>query len=541
MKALLIGVNTKYIHPAISLYQLKHNTNYESDIYEFTIKDKVELIYNKVEELLRKEKYSIIGFSVYLWNVDVVLKLCNLIKQNFPIDIVLGGPEVSYNARSVLEKNPSIDYIIRGEGEISFNELLLYLDGEISLNKVSNLSYIMDSKYIENEIKIVDLSKIKLATLYTKDVENQVVYLESSRGCPYKCSYCTASLDNNLRFFPLDNVLYILKVLMEKKAKTVKFLDRTFNANKEYMMAILNYINNYNICTTFQFEVVVDKLSDDVINFINSLDHKYLRFEVGIQTTHNEINKNVNRYQNMDKLKANIEKLNITNKIDLHVDLIAGLPGETKELFISSFNETFNLQCKELQLGFLKFLKGTKLLSLIDEYKYKYSKTAPYEIIESSTMSKSDLEEIKTVEKSLNYYYNSGRFINTFNYLFKFNMINNPYLFFKELSNGISNLQLYDLFIHIDKYFNTNYKDIYNDVHYHLICDYLLNHLVKPKRWWDSLTKDEKKDIYPKLVEKLNGVSIHDLYQYSVVVKNNNKYFIIIYKDYKPLSYEITL
>lgn len=541
MKALLIGINTKYIHPSISLYQLKANTSYETDIMEFIIKDKIDTIVSKITDRLNLEKYDLIAFSTYLWNVKIVLEVAKLIKQKFPIKVLLGGPEVSYSANEFLSKFPQIDYIIRGEGEVAFNELLMHLDGILDISKVSNLSYILDSNYTENKSKIIDLNSINLATLMTKDLENQVVYLESSRGCPYRCSYCTASLDNNLRFFPLDKVLDILKELMARKAKTVKFLDRTFNANKEYMMKILSFINEHNICTTFQFEIVVDRLSSDVIDFINSLDHKYLRFEVGIQTIHNSVNKNVDRYQNMDKLKENISKLNNTNKIDLHVDLIAGLPGETKELFISSFNETFNLRCKELQLGFLKFLRGTKLMSLITEYNYIYKEEAPYEIISSSTMSVDDLEEIKMVEKSLNYYYNSNRFIRTFKYLFDRSIISNYYIFFKELSFDITNVQLYALFNHLDKYFLKHYHDIYNDIHYELICDYLLNHLVKPKKWWVSLTKEERKDIYPYIVSNIPSISLHDLYEYSIVIKNGNKLFIIIYKDFKPVSYEITI
>lgn len=541
MKALLIGINTKYIHPSISLYQLKANTSYETDIMEFIIKDKIDTIVSKITDKLNLEKYDLIAFSTYLWNVKIVLEVAKLIKQKFPIKILLGGPEVSYSANEFLSEFPQIDYIIRGEGEVAFNELLMHLDGILDISKVSNLSYILDSNYTENKSKIIDLNSINLATLMTKDLENQVVYLESSRGCPYRCSYCTASLDNNLRFFPLDKVLDILKELMARKAKTVKFLDRTFNANKEYMMKILSFINEHNICTTFQFEIVVDRLSSDVIDFINSLDHKYLRFEVGIQTIHNSVNKNVDRYQNMDKLKENISKLNSTNKIDLHVDLIAGLPGETKELFISSFNETFNLRCKELQLGFLKFLRGTKLMSLINEYNYIYKEEAPYEIISSSTMSVDDLEEIKMVEKSLNYYYNSNRFIRTFKYLFDQSIISNYYIFFKELSFDITNVQLYALFNHLDKYFLKHYHDIYSDIHYELICDYLLNHLVKPKKWWVSLTKEERKDIYPYIVSNIPSITLHDLYEYSIVIKNGNKLFIIIYKDFKPASYEITI
>ncbi len=541
MKALLIGINTKYIHPSISLYQLKANTDYQVDICEFIIKDKNDHIIDKISDILNSDNYNLIGFSCYLWNIEKVLNISKIIKQNFPIKVLLGGPEVSYTSKDYFTKYSHLDYIIRGEGEVAFNELMMALDNKIDISKVSNLSYLKDNIYTENTNIIIDLSKIKLATLMTKDLDNQVVYLESSRGCPYHCAYCTASLDNNLRFFPLENVLNILLELMKRKAKIVKFLDRTFNANKEYMISILKFINENNICTTFQFEIVIDRLSDDVIEFINKLDHKFLRFEIGIQTTNNSVNKNVDRYQNMDKVKHNITLLNNTKNIDLHVDLIAGLPGETKEMFIKSFNETFYLRCKELQLGFLKFLKGTKLMSLINEYGYEYTEKSPYEVIRNSTMSTTDLDEIKKVEKGLNYYYNSYRFINTFNYLFDNNLIDNPYYFFLRLSDDINNLQLYNLFIHIDNIFKEIYINEYQNLHYELIKDYLLNHLVKPKRWWDTLSKEERNKIFPILIDKINGINIHDLYEYSIVINNHNKYFIIVYKNYNPVYYEVEI
>lgn len=540
MRALLIGINTKYIHPAISLYQLKANTTYDCDIVEYIIKDTDEYITNNIIQLLKQEKYDCLCFSCYLWNIQKVLNIINVIKQNFPIPIILGGPEVGYDSKHFLTSFSSIDYIIRGEGENAFNQLLSYLDNpNFGIDNVSNLSYISDGKYIENKMVLCDLSKVKLATLMVKDLVNQVVYLESNRGCPFHCAYCTASLDNKIRYFDKDQVIYILKELMRLKTRTVKFLDRTFNVNKEYMMLILNTIKENNICTTFQFEIVVDRLSDDVVEFINTLDHKYLRFEVGIQTTNNEINNNVDRHQNMDKLKSNINKLHQTKNIDIHCDLIAGLPGETKELFIKSFNETFLLRCKELQLGFLKFLRGTKLMSMIKQYDYIYNDLPPYEVISNNTMSSQDLEEIKQVEVGLNYYYNSGRFIKTFEYLFKHNLLEDSYTFFKELSNNVDNKQLYNLFIHLDKYIKEKYPSFYDDIHYHIVCDYLLNHKTKPKKWWDIINKEEKQELYKYIVTEIPELTLHDLYEYSVVIPSEHSIFIIIYKNMNPKHYEI--
>lgn len=542
MKALLIGINTKYIHPAMSLYQLKLNCNYDCLVLEFTIKEETSVIFGKINEELLKEHYDLICFSCYLWNVEKVLSLSKMVKQNFPIKLLVGGPEVSYDAKYFLMTYPSIDFISRGEGEDCLNQLLEYLEGKREIQNVCNLSYMNNNIFVENPLEICDLSKIKLATLMVKDLKNQVVYLESSRGCPFHCSYCTASLDNKVRYFPLNEVLDILDELMKRKASTVKFLDRTFNANKKYMLSVLNFINKHNICTTFQFEIVIDILDYDVINFIAALDRKFLRFEVGIQTTNQDVNKNVFRKQNMIRLKENILKLNATNNVDIHVDLIAGLPGETIHSFINSFNETFFLRCKEVQLGFLKFLRGTKLLESVDTYNCVYSKTPPYEIISNSTMSSFDLDQIRLVEKSLNYYYNSGKFKRTFDYLLDNNLIDNPFNFFKNLSKDIISKNMYDLFIHLNSFFKANFTGNFKSLHYLLIIDYLTNHLTKPKKWWkENLTKELRKELYPKIVTQIPFLTLADLYQYSIIVLNENKCFIIIYKNFNPSSYEIYL
>lgn len=542
MSSLLIGINAKYIHPAMALYQLRANTKTNVDILEFTIKDAPNIIWETIKETLSKKEYQLIGFSCYLWNIEIVLKLLPLIKRIFPIKVMLGGPEVEYDAKYYLTKYSFIDYIITSEGEDSFNELCLYLDNKLDIEQVSNLAYLNNGMFTFTHSAVPDLNKIKLATLDVKDRKNQIVYLESSRGCPYKCSYCTASLNNKLRFFPLEDVKRILLELMNSKTKTVKFLDRTFNANKTYMLEILSFINEYNLETTFQFEIVVDQLNSEIIEFINNLNYKWLRFEIGIQSVHDTVNQAVCRHQDMNKVTTNIKLLNATGKVDLHVDLIAGLPHETLPLFKESFNQTFALACKELQLGFLKFLRGTKLLESVDEHRYIYSDNPPYEIISNAYMSKQDLADIHSVENSLEKYYNSGRFVNTFCYLFDNHLINDYYNFFKLLSSNLQSNQLYDLFLHFDNIIKTHYLSQYQMIHFHLIIDYLQIHKTRPKYWWnESFTKEEKTVLYSQIINREQTLSLEDLYRYSVVIKNNSKVFVIIYKNYQPQSYFLTL
>lgn len=541
MKALLIGINSKYIHPSVSLYQLKANTTYECDLIELTIKDSIETIINKLKQF-DLNTYQIFACSAYLWNIDKYLELSPILKQLNPTaKIVFGGPEVAYDSKYFLSNFSYIDYILEGEGENSFHELLEFLDGKKLINSVSNLHFIEDNKHKFTYQKHPDLNEIHLATLDIKDYQNRIIYLESSRGCPYHCSYCTASLDNKVRYFPLEKVLNILYTLMINKTKVVKFLDRTFNANYEYMMQILDFIDMYNICTIFQFEVVGELIKKETINRIAKLKFKYLRFEIGIQSTNDQVNEAVCRRQNMKKLRENIYLLNQTNKVDLHIDLIAGLPYETKESFINSFNEAFLLKGKELQLGFLKFLRGTKMLDMVDEHEYIYSDKAPYEIISNKYMTNSDLKEIEMVEKSLNRYYNDGIVPKLFNYLLDNNMVNSYYNFFKGLYKDINHYQKHDLFVILDDYLNLLFPEKYDYLHHLLLIDYLENFKVKPKIWWNYEKIENRTELFKTISEKIPSLTQELLYRYSVVLIHKNQVFLIIYKDFNSISYTITL
>lgn len=541
MKALLIGINSKYIHPSVSLYQLRANTTYECDLIELTIKDSINTILDKLNKL-ELSSYNVFACSCYLWNIDKYLELIPILKTyNSSAKIVFGGPEVAYDANYFLSNFSYIDYILEGEGELSFHELLEYLDNKRSINNVSNLHYLEYNLPSFTYAAHPDLNKIKLATLDILDYQNRIIYLESSRGCPYHCSYCTASLDNKVRYFPLEKVLDILYTLMINKTKVVKFLDRTFNANYEYMMQILDFIDMHNICTVFQFEVVGELVKEETINRISKLKSKYLRFEIGIQSTNNIVNEAVCRRQNMDKLKKNIYLLNKTNKVDLHIDLIAGLPYETKESFINSFNEAFLLRGKELQLGFLKFLRGTKMLDMVDEHEYKYSKKAPYEIISNKYLSNDDLKEIEMVEKSLNRYYNSGILPKLFNYLLDNNLVSSYYEFFKGLYKELEHYQKDELFKILDDYLRLLFPENYDYLHHILLIDYLENFKVKPKIWWDHKKIENREELFNNICMKIPSLSLELLYRYSVVLIYKNEVFLIIYKDFNATSYKVTL
>lgn len=542
MKALLIGINAKYIHPTMSIYQLKYNTNYECDLKEFTIKEGIEKIYNDIEFLIYNNNYNVLGFSCYLWNIEIIVELTKILKQNFPsLIIVLGGPEVCYEADYFLN-NPYTDYIIFSEGEESFDKLLQFLDNKIAIKEVPNLYYKDNNtiKYTYN--KLPDLETIKLATLNIEDKVNRIIYVESSRGCPYNCSYCVASLEKRVRFFNKEEVFRVLKELMVCKVKTIKFLDRTFNANEKYMLDILDFIEEHNVCSIFQFEIVIEKMSESVINKILNLKNVHLRFEIGIQSTNNLTNEAVGRHQNFDKLRENTFKLNKAPHVDLHLDLIAGLPYEDLNSFKNSFNEAFLLEGKELQLGFLKFLRGTKMMSFIEEHKYIYDKKAPYEIICNKYISNEELNYIHKIEHSLEYYYNNStkynrqRLKKSFRFLFDNNLISDPWRFFDELSNiEIKSKQLIDLFINFDHYFKDKY--FYEEIHFLIIQDYLENFLVKPNIWWGKNNLiSSYQDIILNSIKDLNQ---HILFNYCIVVEYLDNLYIIKYYDYNYDTYII--
>lgn len=539
MKTLLIGINSKYIHPTLSIYQLAYNTTYPVTLKEFTIKDSV----TKIVSYINNEKPDLVGFSVYIWNINIVKEIIKYIRETNTM-ILLGGPEVSYNAKDYILNNEA-DFVINNEGEESFHLLLDALNNNTPLYDVPNLVY-KDEKIVETNTILPNLENVKLATTNVLDYKNRIVYLESSRGCPYRCSYCVASTSNKVRMFPLDRVLNILNTLMKERVKTVKFLDRTFNADPKYLITILDYIEENNISTTFQFEIVVDRLTKEMLDKIKNYKQSTLRFEIGIQSTNDFVNKSIRRTQNMEKVKENILYLNSIPNLELHVDLIAGLPYEDICSFRNSFNETFSLFSKELQLGFLKFLKGTHLMTMIEEHEYIYDHNPPYEIIQNKYLSKDELGEIHKVEETLEKFYNSGIFKTFWSY-FKNNQVIDYYQFFLDLYNYLDSqnfsflkYQIIDLFISLNNFISNYFKDIYHILYEQLVIDYYTFFKTKPKLWGiKTLTKEEKQTMYPYIINNISGYTVEDLYRYALVFELNNKLFVFIYQDFKCKSFII--
>ena len=531
MKTLLLGINSKYIHPNMAIRLLKVNCDYDVSLKEFNIKDKVNDIY----DYIINNNYEVIGISCYIWNIELVKELLSLLKNN-NLTIILGGPEVSYNASYYLD-NDLCNYVIKNEGEEAFNLLLHYLNKEISLNEIPNLYYKGGFTFD----KLVDLSKTKMAYHLLDDLNNKIIYIETSRGCPFKCGYCMASLDNKLRFFDIEEIKSEVLKLINQGGRIFKFLDRTFNANKKNFLSLIDFIiKHHKENNSFQFEITGDLLDDEIIKYINQNAPKNLfRFEIGIQSTNINANKAVYRIQNNEKLFHNIKLIQDANIIDLHLDLIAGLPYEDYDSFKNTFNEVLSLRPKELQLGFLKLLKGTKLYEEKDKYGYIFNESAPYDIISNDFMSIEDIKNIHLLEDAFERYYNNTYYKISINYIL--DNIDNPFDFFFELgTKELKSKRLQDTFKLLDDFIKN--KNInYNEFHKLLILDYLNIHNIKPTCFWnEKISPKEKNELLRNYKEKnLLSEDLSTLYKYSLVIPLKNEVIIAIYKDNKRKIYTL--
>jgi anaerobic magnesium-protoporphyrin IX monomethyl ester cyclase len=414
MQVLLTTLNAKYIHMnlAIRLLYALHKEKPNLHWKEFTIKQDFNEIATHCAQ------YDIVCFSCYIWNITQTLEVAALIKELNPnAKILLGGPEVSYEWEPIIAL-PQIDYIIDGEGEIPFTEFLNYYP---NVAQVSNLIY-KNEEGVQQQSKnaLYDLSNYVNVNPYSlepsQDVYNKVSYIETSRGCPYKCEFCLASLDNKVRYLPnatiKENLLYLMQ-----HGRVIKFLDRTFNIKRDFTIDIFEFIlQHHRPENVFQFEITADILHPDIIKFIQEKIPKGLfRFEIGIQTVNQQANLEVSRKQSFEKTKSIIHQ--VRDYVDLHLDLIVGLPLDYFNDIKYSFEEVFKLFPPELQLGFLKFLKGTPVRHKASQHEYEYDPQAPYQIIKSKYLSEQELYKIHVVEEALEIYWNKDRARQTLKYV----------------------------------------------------------------------------------------------------------------------------
>lgn len=501
MKTILTTLNAKYIHTSLALRWLyvANKDRFDISFKEYVIKEDVERI---ADELLASNP-NIIGISVYIWNVDKSERLISILKERRPsLIIILGGPEVTYEPEYFL-KHWNIDYVVSGEGEFVLGDLLNAIENHQS-TEIEGISSIQN---ISRAVVKADLSKLaSLTSPYTleedkTDIKNRLVYFETSRGCPYQCQYCLSSLEKGVRYFPHEHIFGNLQYLIDNGAKQVKFLDRTFNLNKEHTKSVFDFlIDNYRPNLSLQFEIYADLLTDETIDYLNSkLPKNYFRFEIGIQSTYEPTNITVKRKQDFPLLAENIRKLMDGGKIDLHLDLIAGLPYETLDRFRKSFNDVFDLKGKEVQLGFLKMLRGTALRRNADKYGYIYSKQAPYEIDSNNDISKKELKRIHDAEHALEKYWNSGKFSRTMNILIETQYKGKYFELFDQIGQYYNQnrlphhgYQLEDVFSNLHNFLLSKGINLFNE----LRTDYYCNFRIRPHGFWkDKMDKKERKQM----------------------------------------------
>lgn len=534
MKIILIGINAKYIHTNNAVRLLKANSTFPMEILEYTIKDDPNQIITDIIE----QQPDVIGFSCYIWNIEMISSILQNLPP-LPSTIILGGPEVSYDPTYFLEL-PQVQFIVRGEGEIVFEQLLQHLKHGTSYQNLPGIAFYLNKQLFINPIEeIEDITRLVPPYYFPSDqahIRHKIGYIESSRGCPYNCSYCLSSLEKKVRFFTVKSVQKAIQYLMDNGSKTIKFLDRTFNANAHTLEIIDYIIQHDNGSTIFQFEITGDVLPEKLVAHINKHARKGLfRFEIGIQSINEETNRLVDRFQNTERLFQRITQIQDADIIDLHLDLIAGLPKEDKPSFINTFNQVFSLGAKELQLGFLKMLRGTKIRHQADLYQYKYHSNAPYEIIENESLSEDDILEIKNVEHMLELYHNKGYFGKHLrSYILS---LESPYHFFLALANhyqrnaySLHRYQIVDVYQRLIEICDESLL-------YGLYQDYLERSKIKPQIFFDLNTTKQERQVLFKILSETEQIPLHLLYKHSVVLKYNQEYFCAYYHDNQCRTY----
>ncbi|WP_153731963.1 B12-binding domain-containing radical SAM protein [Sporosarcina obsidiansis] len=513
MNIVLSTLNAKYIHTNIAIRYLKAyaEPEYCCDLAEFTIHDPTMSI---VSELYQRAP-KVVGFSVYIWNIEETLKVIRLLKLTSPDTlIVCGGPEVTYDYDQWLERVPEIDYIVIGEGERTFKELLRAIDGQTNLSSVQGIAYRQDGKLsITAPGPKLDLRTLPSPFRFVEDIphlRNRVMYIETSRGCPFSCQFCLSSIEVGVRYFNREAIKEDIRYLMKHGAKTIKFVDRTFNISRSYAMEMFQFLIDEHVPgTVFQFEITGDIMRPEVIQFLNEQAPVGLfRFEIGVQSTNDLTNELVKRRQNFTKLSRTVTMVKEGGKIAQHLDLIAGLPEEDYASFRDTFNEVFALRPEELQLGFLKLLRGTGLRIQAEQYGYRFIDTAPYEIVSNNVLSFDDMLKIKQTEDILEKYWNSGRFIHSMEYIVS-ELVETPFDFFQLFgtfweTQGWSRIghQFEDLFIRLEQFLSQILKVDTQIALSLLKLDYVMHQKFLPRKiWWEStLLEDELKQVIQLLL-----------------------------------------
>lgn len=527
MKILLSTLNSKFIHSSLSIRYLKEYVRdiIEVDIKEYTINQNIDFIVSEIYEL----NPDLVGFSTYIWNVNEILKVCEALKIVKPdIKILLGGPEVSYDGIQTLKENPFIDFIIYGEGEETFREFTESLiDGRRGFQGIEGLIYWDGKNIIKNPPRHLIQELDNIPTPYenaSDEFKNKIVYFESSRGCPFNCRFCLSSTIRGVRYFSLDRIKMELDNLIQSGVKQVKFIDRTFNANKNYSMEIMNHIIKRNPKgMNFHFEVTAHTLDREMLDFLSGVKEGLFQFEIGVQSTNPKTIEAIGRTTDIEKLKNITKEIKSYRNIHQHLDLIAGLPYEDYHSFKSSFNDVYEIRPEKIQLGFLKLLKGSELREEEKKYGFKYLDIPPYEVLETDYIEYSEIIKLKRIEDLVEKYYNEGYFKHSLEYIIDTKYVG-AFEFFEDFSSywiskdhhhvANSRVKLYDILARYYKYKGFDDFDIFREL---IRFDFVFNN--KSSKMPDII---KNKDVNKK------GIDIHAVLKDEQVL---NRYL----EDYKDM------
>ncbi|KUG04245.1 fe-s oxidoreductase [hydrocarbon metagenome] len=563
MKVLITTLNARYTHSSLAIAYLRESCRdekWELECREFTINDRLADIMAQIYRI----RPVVLCFSCYIWNVQQILELCSDYKQVDPdCIIVLGGPEVSYDCQNIMRANDAIDIIISGEGEQTLKVLLQHLYSGSDHTHLNGLAWRCGESIILNEpaVLINDLSSIP--SPYEGDMsfyKHKMVYYETSRGCPFNCSYCISSTFKGVRYFPLERVKKDLRFLMGNKTKKIKFVDRTFNSNEKRSLELMKFILDEmgeNRNTSFHFEVCADLFSDKMLTFLKDIPGGIFDFEIGVQSTCPASLQAVNRTMDWNKLLINIQKIQSYQNIHLHLDLIAGLPYEDYKRFGQSFNDVYQLKPDVIQLGFLKMLKGSQIYIQRDRHEYRYRNLAPYEILSNAYITYDDLIKLHDIEDLIEKYYNTGLMIHTMQYIIDNIYQGNAFALLEEKAWYWRSRDLYEkphrrdnLYILLSQFIKDNYGEYLPAVIELLKYDYLLNNRVykvpeqlqshnpaEAQELLNSILKDN--DFLMEYVPEMRGWSLREMkkYAYLEYLKINPLNPLAVQEDNIPIVF----
>lgn len=546
-KIVLAGINSQYVHLNLAVRYLKKyveaNSDLKIEIYETNINNQV---FNIIKDIYELNPDKII-FSTYIWNKEYIVEIVKELKKVLPnVEIILGGPEVSYKWEKFMANMPEVDALLLGEGE---NVLLNFLTKEEDkvLGVVSRKNDEIVFNGIEPIIENLDIVPFPYEDWELED-KTKIFYYESSRGCPFSCSYCLSSIDKTVRYYSLDRVKKDLKRFLDSPIKLLKFVDRTFNLRKERYMEIWKFLlENYREGITFHFEINANIFDDETLDFLEKVPKGYFQFEIGVQSINPETMVAIKRNNILDKLAHNVRR--ISRNIHLHLDLIAGLPYETYDIFKNSFNYVYNLKPEMIQLGFLKLLKGTQMYDEVEKYQYKYYSRPPYEVFSNKFISFGELVKLKNLEKMLDYYYNSEKFRYTCDFVIN-NNFDTPFAFFEKIAEyydkkgylKISHKEVALFNILYDFYVENNLKDLDIFVEF-LKYDYLA--LGKPGSYPEWLKSNKDSELHNQLIKDSEFKSVREghknseLEEFKYNIFTNKRENISIFFNYKTKKHEI--